>query len=150
MLCENCGKKDATSIFMSPKDNKLKYLCGNCYRKINNDVELENLALKETNEIKIEEKCLGCGETFAEFMSSGLFGCEQCYDAFSNYLKSNFLNNFNEQKYLGKKPNAYYVQKQIKELEQMVEICLKNGNLQKATKYGIEIKKLKEQNYDKL
>ena len=51
---------------------------------------------------------------------------------------------------MGKKPNAFYVEKQIKELEQMVEICLKNGDLQKATKYGLEIQKLKEQNYGTL
>lgn len=150
MLCENCGKKDATSIYMSPKDNKLKYLCGACYRKINNDNELDVLALKEIRDVKLEAKCLNCGETFNEFMSSGLFGCENCYDAFSEYLNNNFLTLFKEKKYLGKKPNAYYVQKQIAELEQMVEICLKNNNLQKATKYGLEIQKLKEQNYGKL
>ena len=84
MLCENCGKKDATSIYMSPKDNKLKYLCGACYRKINNDNELDALALKEIRDVKLEAKCLNCGETFNEFMSSGLFGCENCYDAFSD------------------------------------------------------------------
>ena len=42
------------------------------------------------------------------------------------------------------------MKRQIAELEQMVEICLKNNNLQKATKYGLEIQKLKEQNYGKL
>lgn len=150
MLCENCNQKDSTSIFVSPKTRQLQYLCGACYRKINNDIELETLALKATKDIKIEAKCNSCGTTFAEFKASGMFGCEECYTAFEDYLKTNFLPLFKEQKYLGKKPNAYYVQKQIKELEQMVEICLKNGNLQKATIYGKEIQKLKEQNYDKL
>lgn len=149
MLCENCGKKDATSIFMSSK-NKLMYLCGGCYRKINNDVELESFALNETKKIKLEEKCSVCGETFKEFQSSGLLGCENCYEAFKEFLKNSFINQFKEQKYLGKKPNAFYVNKQISELEQMVEICLKNGNLQKATKYGLEIQKLKEQSYGRL
>lgn len=150
MLCQNCNKKDATSIFISPQNGKLQYLCGACYRKLNNDVELESLAIKETNIVKIEEKCQSCGTTFKEFKASNLFGCEDCYLAFETFLKSEFLPHFKEQKYLGKKPNAYYIQKQIKELEQMVEICLKNGNLQKATQYGLEIQQLKEQNYDKL
>ena len=66
------------------------------------------------------------------------------------WLRKNRFMKVKEKKYLGKKPNAYYVQKQIAELEQMVEICLKNNNLQKATKYGLEIQKLKEQNYGKL
>lgn len=150
MLCENCGTKDATSIFMSPKHNKLLYLCGSCYRKLNNDVELEQFAQSQANLVSLKTVCPNCGETFEEFKSSGLFGCECCYDAFGEYLKNNFLSQFKEQKYLGKKPNAFYIDKQIKELEQMVEICLKNGNLQKATKYGLEIQKLKEQSYGKL
>lgn len=149
MLCDSCGKKDATSIFMS-KDNKLKYLCGTCYRKLNNEIELEMLAIKETNNIELETKCLSCGETFEEFKSSGMFGCENCYNAFADYLNKIFITKFKEQKYLGKKPNIFYIKKQIKELEQMVEICLKNGNLQKATKYGVEIEKLKEQCYGRL
>ena len=150
MLCEHCNKKDATSIFVSSENGKLQYLCGACYRKINNEVELESLAIKETNNIKIETKCPSCGTTFKEFKASNLFGCEECYNAFEEYLQSSFLLQFKEQKYLGKKPNIYYVEKQIKELEQMVEICLKNGNYQKATQYGLEVQKLKGQNYDRL
>ncbi|MBE7075072.1 MAG: hypothetical protein E7376_03760 [Clostridiales bacterium] len=150
MLCENCGQKDATSIFLSPKSGKIQYLCGKCYRLLNNEVELESFALKEIKQVKFENKCISCGTTFAEFKSSGYFGCEKCYQAFQEYLNTNFLIQFKEQKYLGKKPNAYYIDKQIKELEQLIEICLKNGNLQKATKYGLEVKKLKEESYGKL
>lgn len=149
MLCEHCNKKDATSIFLISQTGKLQYLCGACYRKINNEVELESLAIKETNNIKIEPKCPSCGTTYKEFNMSKMFGCEECYNAFEEFLKSSFLPLFKEQKYFGKKPNAYYVEKQIKELEQMVEICLKNNNFQKATQYGLEIKRLKEQNYDR-
>lgn len=150
MLCENCKKKDATSIFISPQTGKLQYLCGICYRLLNNDVELESLAINETNKIKITAKCNSCGTSFDEFSASGLFGCAECYDTFEEFLNTNFISKFKEQSYLGKKPNAFYVEKQIKELEQMVEICLKNGDLQKATKYGLEIQKLKEQNYGTL
>lgn len=149
MLCENCKKKDATSIYMSPNDNKIKYLCGNCYRKINNEVELEAFAINQTKEVTLEAKCPCCGETFEEFKSSGLLACENCYKAFEEELNL-FINQFKNKIYLGKKPNAFYMQKQIKELEQMVEICLKNGNYQKATKYGIELQQLKEQSYGKL
>lgn len=150
MLCENCKKKDATSIFVSPSSKKLMYLCGACYRRLNNEVELETLAINATKTVDLEKKCQNCGESFQEFQSSGLFGCENCYTTFEEYLKNNFLCLFKEKKYLGKKPNLFYVQKQITELEQMVEICLKNGDLQKATKYGVEIQNLKEQNYGKL
>ena len=150
MLCENCGQKNAVSIFLSPETNKIQYLCGNCYRIINNDIELESLAIKEINNVKIEIKCNSCGINFKEFKSSGHFGCEKCYNAFVDFINDEFLSKFKETKYLGKKPNAYYIEKQINELEQLIEICVKNGNYQKATKYGLEVKKLKEECYGKL
>lgn len=150
MLCENCQIKYATSIFLSPKTQKLTYLCGECYRLLNNDVELDILATSETKSINLELTCKNCGTTFNEFSNSGFFGCEKCYEVFEGYLKQNVLSLFKEDQYLGKKPNLFYIQKQIKQLEQMVEICIKNGNIKKATKYGEEIQKLKEQNYGKL
>lgn len=149
MLCENCGNKNATSIFMPPNNNKLKYLCGECYKKINSSNELENLAYIATNEMKLNIVCNNCGTSYKDFESSGLLGCEHCYVVYKNYI-SNFLLKFKEQKYLGRKPNLYYVQTEIKNLEQIIELCLKNGNLQKATIYGKELEKLKEASHGKL
>ena len=142
MLCENCGKKDATSIFMPPNSNKLKYLCGACYKKINNDIELEQFVYSETKNIKGDEVCTNCGTSLKEFEKTELFGCSECYKTFYKYIKENFLPLFKEQKYLGKKPNLFYVENEIKNLENLIEICLKNGNLQKATVYGKELEKL--------
>lgn len=150
MLCENCGKKDATSIFLPSGENKIKYLCGACYKKINNTSELEDLALEVTKSMHNDALCNACGTSYVDFTSNGLFGCADCYKAFDFYIKSKILPIFNEQKYLGKKPNFYYVEQEIKNLEELIELNLKNGNYQKATKYGIELKKLKEENYDKL
>ena len=150
MVCENCGLKNATSIFMSPKESKLKYLCGACYKKINNDNELENFAYVASKDYEIDATCKNCGLDFEEYKSSKLFGCDNCYYSFSEYLKKDFLQKFKEQKYLGKKPNAFYIRQEIKNLEQLIEACLKNDDYQKATKYGKELEKLKADNYDKL
>ena len=150
MLCENCGKKNATSIFMPPNQNKLKYLCGECYKRYNSDLELEKFAYSGAMSVKIESVCKTCGTTFDEFEKSGLFGCMDCYKAFDEYIKLNILSNFKEKKFLGKKPNAYYIESEIKNLEKLIEICLKNGDLNRATKYGKELDKLKEEQYGRL
>lgn len=150
MLCENCGLKNASSIYMPPKENKLKYLCGECYKKINNDLELENFAYVSSKNLEIDIICKNCGNSYKEFESTGLFGCDKCYSTFNEYIKNKFLPMFAEQKYMGKKPNMFYVREDIKNLEQLIELCLKNGNLNKATNYGKELQKLKEENYDKL
>lgn len=150
MLCENCGLKNAVSIAIPQGEKKVKYLCGECYKKINNDFELENFAYITSKKIEIDAVCKNCGTSFKEFEASGMFGCEACYVAFNEYIKTKFLPLFTEQKYLGKKPNMFYVREDIKNLEQLIELCLKNGNFNKATMYGKELEKLKEENYDKL
>jgi len=150
MLCENCNKKDATSIFMPPNENKLKYLCGACYRKLNLDNSLDNFAYAEVKNIKLDSKCKSCGLEFKEFEKTGLFACENCYASFADFVKQNIISKFKEQKYLGKKPNVFYIRQEIKNLENLIELNLKNGNFQKATIYGKELEKLKAENYDKL
>lgn len=145
MLCENCGKRDATSIYLPPNTNKLKYLCGACYKKLNNENELEQFAYSQTKKLEGEKVCASCGTTYQEFEETGLFGCSECYKTFYEYIKNNFLPLFSEQKYLGKKPNLFYIESDIKNLENLIEICLRDGNFQKATIYGRELEKLKEE-----
>lgn len=149
MLCQNCGLKNATSIYMPPNQTKIKYLCGACYKKLNCDSELDNLAFVSAKSVKINLVCKNCGTSLKDFEESGLFGCENCYNTFEEHIK-NFTLKFKETKYLGKKPNLYYVAQEIKNLENLIEMCLKNGNLQKATLYGKELERLKEENYDRL
>ena len=149
MLCENCNQKNATSIYMPPNDTKLKYLCGECYKKINSDKELDNFVYTTTQDVEIDAKCLTCGMLFSDAQKTHLFGCENCYKSFNLHV-NNFLGKFKEQKYLGRKPNVFYIRQEIQNLEHIIEMCLKNGDFQKATKYGIELNKLKADNYDKL
>ena len=59
MLCQNCGLKESTSIFMPPGETKIKYLCGACYRELNNFEELESLVSKATTSYKIKLNCKG-------------------------------------------------------------------------------------------
>ena len=150
MLCENCKNKNATSFCIDENTKKLKYLCGECYRNLNREKELERFAYAETLNFSVEATCKECGTTFNEFKASKLFGCANCYKAFDTYIYQSFLPNFKEQKYLGKKPNAFYIEQEIKNLEQLIEISLKNKNFNQATKYGVELQKLKEANYGKL
>ena len=93
--------------------------------------------------------CNNCGTTYKEFTKSGLFGCAECYKAFNEYINKEFLTLFKNNRYTGRKPNLFYVQSEITNLEQLIEICLKNGDYQRATLYGKELEKLKEESYDR-
>ena len=98
MLCELCGQKNATSIFMPPDENKLKYLCGQCYKKLNKDSDLENFVYAATQSCEMDSKCNCCGLSFDELKKTKQFGCENCYKVFKTEV-ANFLSNFKEQKY---------------------------------------------------
>ena len=149
VICENCGVKDATSILKLSRENKMKYLCGACYKKLKDEEEITGLANKVSDAISAELSCPSCGLVLKEFNETKLFGCENCYKIFIGNVKET-LKNFKNQRYTGKKPNVFYIRQEIKNLEQMIEICLKNGDFQKATKYGKELEQLKADNYDKL
>ena len=150
MLCENCGKKNVTSIFMPPNETKLKYLCGECYKKLNSDLELEKFAYSNANSVKIDATCKTCGTTYEEFEKTGLFGCMDCYKAFADYINNQIMCMFKNTRFSGKKPNTYYIDCEIKNLEQLIEACLKNGDYNRATRYGKELDELKETRYGRL
>ena len=149
MICENCGLKDATSILKQSGENKMKYLCGVCYKKLKDEEEIAGFANKVSDVIGNDVSCSSCGLGIKEFNETKVFGCENCYKIFIGNVKE-ILKNFKNQRYTGKKPNVFYIRQEIKNLEQMVEICLKNKDFLNATKYGRELEKLKADNYDKL
>jgi len=148
MICENCKKKEATSIYNLSKQKKIIYLCGGCYRELSNDVALDDFASYETSNVKVNEKCLTCGLTLTDFNKTKTFKCCDCYNHFFKYIKQN-VKNFDNKNHIGKVANSFLIQKEVKNLEQMIELCLKNNDYTRASKYGEQIKKIKEEYYGK-
>ena len=150
MVCEDCGKNNAVSIFISHGGANQKYLCQNCYKKCSLNTDIKDIVDLEIDRLNQNKVCNNCGTSFIEFKKSGLFGCENCYETFIDFVNGNILKSFKEKKYYGKKPNIYYIEKEYKNLEQLIEICLKNGDFARATKYSKELERLKEENYGRL
>lgn len=57
------------------------------YNSNNLDNESDNNNLNFFNPILSNNSCKKCGCTFEEFSSTGLFGCSNCYEFFSEELK---------------------------------------------------------------
>ena len=104
MLCQNCGKHDATVRYtqiINGVKSEIK-LCENCANKLGVGALQFNMPMNfadflsdffndyETSLlpsfVKQATKCGTCGENYQEFVQTGLLGCPECYDTFSERL----------------------------------------------------------------
>ena len=123
MLCQNCGENEAniryTQIINGVK--KEIALCSSCAKKLgmenielpinfnsflgdffNDYAETEFLPMLQTNEVK----CKTCGMTYNDFINTGVFGCSDCYDVFSNPIDSLLKNLHGTAKHIGRSPKG--------------------------------------------
>ena len=174
MKCERCGKNEAnvqyTQIINGMKE-KLS-LCEKCA----NDLGIGNVSFNMpidfsnffgeflegdiTNtfsnmNFNTQNTCKKCGITFEEFANTGKFGCNNCYEIFTNkidrILKGVHGSDIHVgRKYLEKKENKEknVEMKQntninkIEELKNKLKALIKEENYEEAAKIRDEIKKL--------
>lgn len=101
MLCQVCGKNDATVEFTEIINDEVKqlHLCDGCAKK--KGIEMEQhfsiadflASLSDTGSADpgasapgASLKCGKCGMTFRDFQKIGRFGCGDCYLAFRENL----------------------------------------------------------------
>lgn len=83
-LCEKCAEETG-HINFAP-DNNLsfqKFLSG----VLNSNLFENEKKIKNDNKNISREICSRCGSGFEEFSQKGLFGCAECYNAFSDRLE---------------------------------------------------------------
>ena len=117
MLCDLCGKKQATVHLTEIIDNQITelHLCEECAR--NKSLEMEQqfglsdllAGLAELGK-GIEDfetsklKCPNCELSYEDFKKIGKLGCSQCYTAFKRYLSSLLKKIHGSNKHVGKSP----------------------------------------------
>ena len=123
MLCQNCGKNEANVRYTQIVNGNKKemVLCEECAEKmgISNfkvsmpisfsnflgdffddyDEQLLPSFMKEKN-----NECNNCGELYDDFIKTGLLGCSDCYDIFSDRLDSVLKNIQGNTRHVGRKP----------------------------------------------
>lgn len=119
MMCQNCGKNEAnfryTQIINGVKKEVI--LCSECAKKLgidNMDIPIsfsnflgdffndyaENSLLPSLS--VNNAKCKTCGMTYNDFINTGMFGCSDCYDIFSNPIDSLLKNLHGTAKHIGR------------------------------------------------
>ena len=162
MLCEECGKNQATvSITVSAGGEvTTRRLCPECMKKmqfslVNGDIQgfLSSVLSVLGSGQKREESgavCSGCGLSYADFERTGRLGCAQCYRDFSDQLKPLLQRIHGRTQHAGRRPAAYTPSPEderaalASELRQKMDEAVASENFEDAAKYRDELRKLNE------
>lgn len=165
MKCQSCGKKEATVKYyenINGKSQKL-YFCEECANKlgISNFGEISDLfspifaTMPEFNLLE-KRKCPVCGYTLEDYSSTGMLGCENCYNVFEKNMDSIFYKIHGKNRHIklaeskkNKKVSKNKEEKEnlstkINDLKEKLDICIKEEKYEEAAIIRDEIKELKK------
>lgn len=174
MKCENCGDNEAnvryTQIVNGIK--KEMHLCESCARELGIGTDLNfNMSMDipsffgeifdEYNNLSLlpnfgkikEEKCNTCGMTYDEFSRIGKFGCQSCYDIFSDRLDPILKGIQGNNRHVGRKARTIdsniikKMQEKKEEIKEEIKEKVKEND--KTTELKNQLKKaIKEERYE--
>jgi len=161
-MCEVCGVNPATVTLVEVVNGKrvVHHLCKGCAekiamaipekKKIPKKITVESKKASSLRESLVTGKqylvCPNCDLTFDEFKKVLKFGCESCYETFSDALLPLFEEIHGSVEYRGKKPvhdrERMDILNRMNELEEKLKEAVKLENFEEAAKIRDELKKL--------
>lgn len=161
MLCQNCNKKEAnvkyTQIINGVK--KQMNLCEKCAKELGVDDISFNMQMNFSNFFgnffdDIESgiipslikpqtvTCEKCGSSYEDFIKNGKFGCDKCYETFSEKIDVLLKNIHGVNKHVGRNFNV--IESKVKNNESKIETKqIKIEKLQERLK-----KEIKDERYE--
>lgn len=118
MLCDKCGKNNATTHIKSVVNGVVteRNLCGYCaaaegYTKLSHNSLTDMLAsmfgdIQPSLSQSTAKKCPVCGAEFSDIAETGKAGCAECYKTFYNELLPYLKRVHGGVKHTGKIPNS--------------------------------------------
>ena len=167
MLCEICGKKEATvhlTEIVNDKMTKL-HLCEDCAKEKGSEMEehfglndlLAGLAdLGATIEPEMMEmiKCPSCGFTYQDFKKVGRLGCGECYEAFKKHLVPLLKRIHGADRHVGKVPlmvgKTVKDTRTLQELRMRLEKAIQTEQFEEAARLRDQIKELEKHKGEEL
>ncbi len=163
MLCQSCGKKEATFHYTSNENGKVTelHLCHDCaaekgfldesFKNLNPFAFLENnenmfgellggmLGSQSTGSLKEAAVCPFCGMRLSEFMHGGKAGCAKCYTTFKDAIAPTVKKLHGNTAHTGKFPKGCAEQHSRKvrkaELEELLKRAIETQEYEKAAEY---------------
>lgn len=136
MLCDICGKKEATVHLTEIVNNQVTklHLCEECAKEKGTEMEehfglndllagLADLGANVEPEMVERLKCPACGFTYHDFKKVGRLGCSECYEAFKTKLAPLLKRIHGADRHVGKIP--LMIGKTVKDTRNLQELKIK-------------------------
>lgn len=162
MLCEECGKNQATvTITLAAAGGaKTRRLCPECMKKMESSLakgDIQSFLSSILAVLGTEKKqetpdltCASCGHTYAEFEHTGRLGCAQCYRAFSEQLKPMLQRIHGRAQHAGRRPASFVpdprdvLNEQIADLRRRMDEAVACEDFEEAARCRDELRSLME------
>ncbi len=152
MLCQKCGKKQAT-VHIETMVNGIyqeKHLCADCaneeghgFDSINTAGFISSMFARPSS--SATKKCKNCGLTEREFLHSGYLGCSECYESFKDSVESVIRKVQGSTAHIGRTPSPVNVPKtELEKLTDELSQAIKSEDYKRAAILRDKIKALKE------
>ena len=154
MLCENCGKNEATG-YMEKTVNGVKtrmHLCSKCIFEKQKDMFSSAFGMfSGMNEPALKKAvCPKCGRKLRDVANSGFVGCASCYTELFDRLQPVIKNVQSSTTHTGKTPDGKVAEGvSISKLEADLKRAVEMENYEQAEIISNKLKKLKEYSYAK-
>ncbi|WIV13110.1 UvrB/UvrC motif-containing protein [Proteiniborus sp. MB09-C3] len=162
MLCEECGKNQATVHMKKIINNHAteSYLCEECAKKNNSfgldtSFSIQNILAglidsSYDGPVKVEHikalTCDNCGLTYGKFRQTGKFGCSNCYDSFREKLIPLFKKIHGHDSHVGKIPRKagqnISTKRVIDKLKEELDLAVGKEEFEKAAQLRDKIRDL--------
>ncbi len=166
MLCQNCGKHEATTHIKSVVNGEYTqlHLCTDCAGKLGYGDVFSGFGFdlgdffgnffskpKANLPVSKTERCEKCGMSFEEIVKSGKIGCADCYEKFYDMLLPSIRRIHGKTQHNGKTAKASAVQPEVKEktkeeiieeLKSEMKTAIEEQNFERAAEIRDRIKEL--------
>ena len=166
MLCEECGKYEATVHIetLTPEgESTTRSLCQRCVNKLRMMPGVHALDIgeflgalferihqsrMEKDSDRFEATCPGCGMTYAEYKREQRFGCAECYRAFREPVEEALVKRNDSAIYVGRTPGSEEQVNsdiyQIKKLREEMQMAIAEEKFEIAAAIRDEIRALED------
>lgn len=165
MLCDNCGKNNATTHIRSVVNGVVseKNLCGYCaakegYSGVSKNSLADMLAsvfgdVLASGSNVAEKRCAVCGSSFTDIAECGKVGCSECYETFYDELLPYLKRVHGSTKHTGKIPNKAPLvvrpsEESVEQLRIQLNNLVKEEKFEQAAVVRDKIRKLEEKDYE--
>ncbi|ACQ55174.1 UvrB/UvrC motif-containing protein [Clostridium botulinum] len=143
-LCESCAKQEQGIGITDNLDLMSSFSVQNILANI-----LDYMNKPQEKNISYEITCPHCGTTYNEFKAKGLLGCSECYKVFNDSIIPIIKRIHGNVEHTGKIPekSGQYIIKQrnLQQLRDKLQKCIKEEEYEKAAEIRDEIKLLENE-----